>query len=329
MINAGQADLYTNFDGLAKLKTEARKDSPEALKQTAKQFEAVFINNVLKAMREAKLSDGILDSDESKFFTEMYHQQLSGTLSGSLGLSDLIVKQLGGKVESNNSAKLDLEDYANATSSSNAQAYVGQPGYANARVASSVASQGNSDEAALEALFNEPITQDANKAIQSPQDFVQRLRPYAQQAAKELGVEPGVLLAQAALETGWGQSLIKNSNGSNSFNLFNIKADKAWQGRQAQVPTLEYEGGVVKKVNAGFRSYSSFKESFKDYVSFIKSNPRYENALRQAGNPKQYVQELQKAGYATDPKYADKVLDIYKGDTLAGSQAKAQVASNG
>jgi flagellar protein FlgJ len=154
------------------------------------------------------------------------------------------------------------------------------------------------------------------------------LQPFAEQAAKELGVEPKVIIAQAALETGWGRSLIKNSNGGNSFNVFNIKADKGWQGKQAQVATLEFEDGIAKKVNAGFRAYTSFQESFQDYVSFIKSNPRYDNALKQVGNAEHYMHELQRAGYATDPNYADKVMNIYRGNTLAGSETDMTVSTD-
>lgn len=334
MLNAAsQADVYTSFDGLAKLKNDARNNSPEALKQTAKQFEAIFINNVLKSMREAKLADGAFDNNESKFFTEMYHHQLAENLSGSLGLADMIVKQLGGGQADAGQAKQEgqgLNDYFNSALPANAL-----PPSVRQEIAGRLGVQGNaSDEEVLQALFNgssqnRVLPSDSGAPIQSADEFVQRLRPHAEQAARELGVDPDILLAQAALETGWGQSLIKNGNGSTSYNLFNIKADRSWQGRQAQVPTLEYEGGVVKKVNAGFRSYGSFEESFKDYVQFIKNNPRYENALRHAGNPQQYVRELQRAGYATDPRYANKVLDIYRGGTLASSRAEVRVAANG
>jgi flagellar protein FlgJ len=143
-----------------------------------------------------------------------------------------------------------------------------------------------------------------------------------------VGVEPKVILAQAALETGWGRSLIKNGNGSNSFNLFNIKADKSWQGKQAQVSTLEFDQGVAKKVNAGFRSYDSFQESFKDYVDFIKSNPRYGDALKKVGNAEQYMHELQRAGYATDPKYANKVMNIYQSSTMTEFEPDIVMAMN-
>ena len=182
------------------------------------------------------------------------------------------------------------------------------------------------DSSPLNEMTEIPLKNDHARPIQSAEDFVRKLHPYAEQAAKELGVEPKVILAQAALETGWGRSLIKNSNGSNSFNLFNIKADKSWQGKQAQVSTLEFEQGVAKKVNAGFRSYASFQESFQDYVAFIKNNPRYGDALKQAGNGERYLHELQRAGYATDPNYANKIMSIYHGNTMAEFEPETVVA---
>ncbi len=154
------------------------------------------------------------------------------------------------------------------------------------------------------------------------------MHPYAEKAAKELGVEPKVILAQAALESGWGRSVIRNANGSNSFNLFNIKADKAWQGKQTKLTTLEFDQGIAKKVNAGFRSYDSFEEGFKDYVDFIKNNPRYGEALKKVGNAEHYMHELQRAGYATDPKYANKVMSIYQGNTMAEFEPDIIVAMN-
>jgi peptidoglycan hydrolase FlgJ len=320
MLTSNNADVYTDFKGLAALKHQARKESPEALKETAKQFEAIFLNSVLKSMREAKLADGIMDNDQSQFYKEMYDQQLAVHLSGSpgVGLADLIVKQLSHE-EPEASEKLELEDYLNRSAGS-AKPVAGR----RQAVDSTVSRPANSPDLVMDVnAIDEPdpaempLKNNPAVPINSVQDFVRQLQPFAEQAAQELGVESRVIMAQAALETGWGRSLIKNSNGSNSFNVFNIKADKSWQGKQAQVATLEFEDGIAKKVNAGFRTYSSFKESFQDYVSFIKSNPRYHNALKQVGNAERYMHELQRAGYATDPNYANKVISIYRGNTLA------------
>jgi flagellar protein FlgJ len=339
MLSVHNADVYADFNGLANLKNQARKDSPEALKEVARQFEAIFLSNLLKGMREAKLADGITDNDQSKFYNELYDKQLAVHLSGKpgVGLADLIVKQLGH--DQPDSEKSGIENYLNRSAGS--QKIISQyPRAVEKQGGNKVDSRVDADTAGSRMIINAYI-QDSSplnemteislkdnhaRPIQSAEDFVRQLHPYAEQAAKELGVEPKVILAQAALETGWGRSLIKNSNGSNSFNLFNIKADKSWQGKQAQVPTLEFEQGIAKKVNAGFRSYASFQESFQDYVAFIKNNPRYGDALKQAGNGERYLHELQRAGYATDPNYANKIMSIYHGNTMAGFKPETVVA---
>lgn len=334
MLKATGADVYTDLNGLANLKNEARKNSPAALKETAKQFEAIFMSNLLKGMRDAKLADGISDNDQSKFYKEMYDQQLAVHLSGKpgVGLADLIVKQLSPEDKRDDNRKMGLEDFLNRSSSSNKAASATSHGTAKPGTAKDDKhwSQQNTEifrsyikqmQPAKEMAENKLKNLDS-RPIQSAEDFVQKLYPYAEQAAKDLGVSPKVLLAQAALETGWGRSVIKHSDGSSSFNLFNIKAGKSWQGEQTRVSTLEYENGVMRKEKAGFRSYDSYQESFNDYVNFIKNNPRYHNALQHAGNNERYLQELQRAGYATDPSYARKIMSIYHGNTLA--QAETQ-----
>jgi flagellar protein FlgJ len=327
MLGVQNADVYTDFNGLAKLKNEARNQSPEAVKEVAKQFESIFLNNVLKSMREAKLADGLMDNDQSKFYSEMYDQQLAVHLSGSpgVGFADLIVKQLShDQPENEKNEKLELEDYLNR--SAGTPKVISAQHSANDRQTDSTTDI--QSKSPIEEIFNTPLKNEPVLPIQSAEQFVTQLQTYAEQAAKQLGVEPRVILAQAALETGWGRSLIQNSNGGSSFNLFNIKADKSWQGKQIQVSALEFDQGIAKQVNSGFRSYDSFQESFQDYVNFIKSNPRYGDALKQAGNVKQYMQELQQAGYATDPNYADKVMSIYHGNTITGFKPDTIIAMN-
>ena len=146
--------------------------------------------------------------------------------------------------------------------------------------------------------------------IQSPVDFVNTLRPIAAKVSKEAGIAPELLLAQAALETGWGKAVIKHPDGRSSYNLFGIKADTNWQGDRVVSPTIENENGIAVKRNESFRSYSSYEESIKDYLDFLKSNQRYEYALSQAGNSEDFVNALQEAGYATDPEYALKIQGI-------------------
>jgi len=286
----------------------------------------------LKGMREAKLAEGILDNDQSKFYNDMYDQQLAVHLAGKpgIGLADLIVKQMRKEEPEDKQEKLQTEDFLNRSSSADKgsiqHTHAGDapaaakpvPPVSEYQDGAVTISSYPHDTSKLNQDIT-PITAKGESAgpITTTEQFVRQLQPYAEQAAKELGVEPKAILAQAALESGWGRSLIKTRDGESSFNVFNIKADKSWQGQQAKVSTLEFDHGVAQKVNAGFRTYGSFKESFNDYVDFIKSNPRYQQALKQAGNTQRYMHELQQAGYATDPRYAEKVMSIYQSNSMS------------
>ncbi|WP_347987081.1 flagellar assembly peptidoglycan hydrolase FlgJ [Methylomonas sp. AM2-LC] len=341
MLSLDSTPVYTDFDGLAKLKLDAREQSPEAIKQVANQFESVFLNMMLKSMRQAKLGDGIMDNQQSDFYQDMYDQQLATQLAGKpgLGIAEFILKQLNPKT-GRADKKRDAEDYLsqadNIISSSIAST---QSPAVNMSSTNPINLSGlNSLERSLSGVYanrqnrfnnwqsqdDEWQTQklDDSQAISNKQDFINQLLPHAQQAANALGVDVNLLLAQAALETGWGQAVIKNGLGESSFNLFNIKADKAWQGKQTKALTVEFNDGIAKKEMAGFRSYNSYKESFNDYVNFIKTNPRYNEALKKAANAQHYIHELQQAGYATDPKYAEKVMNIFNTQTASPKQAK-------
>ena len=299
MLKIQDTDVYTDFSGLAKLKTEARQNSPEALTKVASQFESIFLNMVLKSMRQAKLADGIMDSDQSKFFQDMYDQQLAVHLSASpgIGLADLIVKQLSPK-QSDDVEKMGVEDYLKHSIQRRLQI------------------QPEKSQTVLKSQRT-PLSAAVNKQqnLSPKQQFVEQLLPYAKQAAQQIGVDESVLIAQAALETGWGKAVIKHEDGRSSFNLFNIKAGRGWQGAKVDKVSLEYRDGVARKQKSAFRAYQSYQESFMDYARFIKQNPRYGQALKQAGDAEQYMHELQKAGYATDPGYAKKVLRILQGNT--------------
>lgn len=167
----------------------------------------------------------------------------------------------------------------------------------------------------------------AHRAYQpSPEDFVARIWPHAEQAAASLGVPPQMLVAQAALETGWGRHLPRQADGSSGNNLFGIKGGGRWQGEQLNASTREFSGGKMQKTNALFRSYGSPAESFADYVSLLKNNPRYADAVGNA-SPRGFAQALQKAGYATDPDYAAKLNAIAEGPTLR--RALTSLASAG
>lgn len=324
MLTTDNASVYTDFNGLAKLKQGAREQSPEAIKEVAKQFESVFLSMVLKSMRQAKLADGVLDNNQSEFYRDMYDQQMAIHLAGKpgVGLADLIAQQLTPKQKNDKEEQMKAGDYLNLALGSSSHAAI-RP---RIKAVDRTATLQPLDESGLNRLqeslerleqrqhsmeLAEQMDVASGQGSINKQIFMSQLLPHAQQAASELGVDPNVLLAQAALETGWGKSVIKNEQGKSSFNLFNIKADNSWDGRQTRVSTLEYQNGVARKEMAGFRSYESYKQSFDDYVNFIKSNPRYSEALKKTDNAAQYVRELQKAGYATDPRYAEKIMSIY------------------
>jgi flagellar protein FlgJ len=149
-------------------------------------------------------------------------------------------------------------------------------------------------------------------AFANHEDFIATMLPMAEEAAARIGVDPKVLVAQAALETGWGKSVLRQGDGSSTHNLFNIKAGSSWAGDTARAVTAEYEDGKVVKESAQFRAYDSFADSFHDLVNLLQNNDRYQDVVKAADNPEQFVKELQKAGYATDPRYASKIASIAK-----------------
>ncbi|WP_442108969.1 flagellar assembly peptidoglycan hydrolase FlgJ [Pseudomonas sp. NUPR-001] len=156
----------------------------------------------------------------------------------------------------------------------------------------------------------QPPLAPAKRAFSSSDDFVATMLPMAEQAAKRIGIDPRYLVAQAALETGWGKSVMRQADGSSSHNLFGIKATGNWQGDQARAITSEFRDGQFVKETAAFRSYDSYQDSFHDLVSLLQNNSRYKDAVSSADNPEQFAKELQKAGYATDPDYARKIISI-------------------
>ncbi|MBS7600084.1 flagellar assembly peptidoglycan hydrolase FlgJ [Pseudomonas sp. RC2C2] len=158
----------------------------------------------------------------------------------------------------------------------------------------------------------QPPLAPAKRAFGSSDEFVATMLPMAEQASKRIGIDPRYLVAQAALETGWGKSVMRQADGSSSHNLFGIKATGNWQGGQARAITSEFRDGQFVKETAAFRSYDSYQDSFHDLVSLLQNNARYKEAVKSADKPEQFVRELQKAGYATDPDYASKISQIAK-----------------
>lgn len=168
----------------------------------------------------------------------------------------------------------------------------------------------------------------AKKAFSSADEFVNTMLPMAREAAARIGVDPRYLVAQAALETGWGKSVMRAQDGSSSHNLFGIKAGSSWKGDSARAITSEFRNGEMVRETAQFRSYDSYKDSFHDLVTLLQTNNRYQDVVKSADNPEQFVRELQKAGYATDPDYASKISQIARQMTSYQNYAAAGVSTN-
>jgi flagellar protein FlgJ len=270
-----------DFRGLAELRADAARQSPEAAREAARQFEALFVQMMLKSMRDA---NAVLGENRDRTYEEMFDQQvaLEMTRGKGLGLADMLVRQL----------------QLNAADASDAAAGTGTDAAATV--------------GALAAPRAPAVARDTGADFRpaSRLDFVRSLWPHAEQAGRELGVDPRVIVAQAALETGWGSRQMRTDDGRSTFNLFGIKADARWNGARVGVTTLEYDGGVPAPTRAQFRAYGSLGEGVADYVRFLKANGRYAAALADGSRGGDFAAGLQAAGYATDPAYADKIRGI-------------------
>ncbi|OOX32939.1 flagellar rod assembly protein/muramidase FlgJ [Vibrio parahaemolyticus] len=287
----------SSLDSLRQKAVKEGKDGEqEALHAAARQFESIFTSMMLKSMREANegFESNIMNSQNEKFYRQMLDEQMASELSanGSMGLADMIVAQLTAG-QGNDKSETAMRDAANS-----AVEYRRVDPKKAREIEKRLIESGE-----LSRTSHTPAKFD------SPESFVNSMKPYAEKAAKALGVEPSLLLAQAALETGWGQKVVQNARGS-SNNLFNIKADRSWQGGKVTTQTLEFHDNTPVKETAAFRSYSNYQDSFNDYVRFLNDNPRYETALQQRGDSESFIRGIHRAGYATDPTYADKVLQV-------------------
>lgn len=331
---------YTDFQGLARLKTTAKNDPRAALIAVAKQFETQFIGMMMKSMRDATPQDGLMDSQQSKTFQGMMDQEVAEKIAahGGIGLAGMIEQQLkqdtpGGAVKPEMSAPrraflLHPVNPASTQSVEDIPKAFKLPARNMALRAFVLPDRGKSAPVSTAALAP-PATNQAAQLLStgaqkiaywsSPEAFVNAILPHAQAAAKALGVPAKVLVAQSALETGWGKHLPTDAQGRVNFNFFGIKADGAWQGARQTVNTLEFEGGAMVSRKASFRAYDSVGASFQDYVQFLQANPRYQPALAAKNNPDDFVRALQKAGYATDPQYADKLIAIMNSGRIPDS----------
>jgi len=294
------------------LRTQFSKNPQEGLKAAAQQFETLFLQMVMKSMRDAVPQDGLLNSDQSRFYTGMLDQQLAQNLSASgkgVGFARLIEQQLGRNLpgagglaapaEAANAAGNPLPLAASDGRHLNYKTVLGSLP-TSAAYAASVASV--------------PVATTTD-ATASSKEFVNRVWPHAVEVSRSTGIPPQFLVAHSALESGWGKSEIRQADGSSSHNLFGIKAGKSWTGATVEATTTEYVNGQPQQVVERFRAYASYEESFRDYASLLRNNSRYSAVIgSQSGT--EFAKGLQQAGYATDPMYADKLSRIINGPTL-------------
>jgi flagellar protein FlgJ len=288
----GGADLTSKFaldvQGVDQLRFDAKQSSPEALKQAAQQFEAVFMNMLMKSMREATPQDGMFESEQTRMYTSMLDQQLSQRMaSRGIGLAEVMVRQLSGAMNAIPPGE-DAPPLADLNSR-------GLPL--------------NAPEVPLATPLATPPAR-TGKASAHVEDFVQRLLPHAEAASAATGIPARFMLGQAALETGWGKSEIRGADGQNSHNLFGIKAGASWKGQTVDIVTTEYVNGKPQKQVDSFRAYDSYADAFRDYGKLLRNNARYQNVIAQGQDAAGFAHGLQQAGYATDPKYAQKLMSI-------------------
>lgn len=350
-------DSYLDPNSLNSIKAMGRDRDPQALKEVSKKFEAMFVQQMLKSMREANdvFAEGnYLDSQTSRFHRDMLDQQmvLNLTSGRGVGLADHFYRQMiqsygsGMKPESgienqpaSTTGEIPARSGTTATSSVNTND-VEAVDALDTWVQDFMRMSDNSPMQALmaESASEQPVGPAINYALipqllskaqpvvstlgkkasisETQENFVMMLKPHAEKAAAELQINPDVLIAQVALETGWGKHVIHDKQGANSFNLFNIKATGQWQGNKVNVSTVEYRDGIAASEKSDFRKYNDYAESFSDYVRLLKNNPRYQHALKAGENSAAYAEALQSAGYATDPEYAQKIKRLLNSDAI-------------
>ena len=271
--------LATDTHGIDALRSRAATDPKAAVKEAARQFEALFMQELMKSMRAAQqsMASGMFENSGSQMGTEMLDQQFATKMTGLPGgLGDMIAKQLERQMTATPAA-------APAAALAPASA-AGAP----ARMIGKI----------------------AEKVSQRPADFISRHQDAARAAEAQTGIPAAFMVSQAAHETGWGRHEIRHADGSSAFNLFGIKAGSNWKGKVAEVTTTEYVNGQPRKMVQKFRAYDSYAESFADYAKLMKDNPRYRDVVAKADTAQGFAQGLQRAGYATDPAYADKLTRV-------------------
>jgi flagellar protein FlgJ len=288
------SSIAGDIRSLDSLRAQAARDPKAAVREAAKAFETLFMQEVMKGMRSATLRSGMLDSEGEKLGTELLDQQMATRLAGMPGgLADMLARQL--------ERQLGVATAAPGGAAAAGGAAPASPvlrGLRPAPAAGPVAAPG------VEAAGAGRLARNASEA------FVQQHTEVARRVERSTGLPAEFMIGQAALESGWGRREIRHADGRTAHNLFGIKAGAGWRGPVAEVMTTEYVDGQAKRVMARFRAYASYEESFADYARLMRGNPRYAGVIANGGTVAGFAENLQKAGYATDPAYADKLARV-------------------
>jgi flagellar protein FlgJ len=303
-----------DVQGFDAMRAQANAAPQAGLKAAAKQFDTVFTQMMLKSMREATPSDSPFDSHDTATFTSMLDQQMAQNMgSKGIGVADMMLKQLMRNAGAGTQPGLNAGGAAAGDSSANAGNIAAMnamaKAYANAAASGTskdaLAGKGYSANSALE-------PQARGVGTDKVAGFVDRLAAPAQAASAATGIPARFIIGQAALESGWGKREIKNADGSTSHNVFGIKATSDWTGKTTNAVTTEYVNGKPQKVVEKFRAYDSYEDALTDYASVLKGNPRYAPVVEASRDAAGFAHGMQKAGYATDPQYAKKLISIMK-----------------
>jgi flagellar protein FlgJ len=293
------ADLASRFaldvQSVNQLKLDARQASPESLRAAAQQFESVFLNMLMKSMRETTSQDGMFDSEQTRLYTSMLDQQLTQKLaSRGIGLAEVMVRQLSMAMKQPAEPATDAPTGLPLKAAPAGLLLDPTPGLPLHAPNATPAAPG-------------PVAPARAELPPHVESFVQRMLPHAEAASAATGIPARFMLGQAALETGWGRAEMRGDDGRNAFNLFGIKAGSGWKGRTVDVVTTEYVDGKAQKQVETFRAYDSYADSFRDYARLLRNNARYQNVIAQGRDAAGFANGLQQAGYATDPAYARKL----------------------
>ena len=314
--------LASDAQGIDALRLKAKTDPKGAIRETARQFEALLMNVMLKSMRETAPQEGLFDSEQTRLYTSMLDQQLAQSMAGrGIGIAEVLARQLMPAAQA-------LPDTASAGKQATSAATPVLPA-ASATPASKGIAPAQAQPAVIpigvqgRALAAQPassLAASSREAKSHPRMFIERLLPDAEAVSRDTGIPARFLIGHAALESGWGRAEIRTADGAPSHNLFGIKAGAGWNGRRVEVLTTEYSGGVAEKKVQSFRVYDSYQDSLRDYANLLASAPRYAEVLKNTHDARAYARELQDAGYATDPRFADKLAGVIDGRSLRFSR---------